>query len=123
MAFDENTGLKIYEISKGYSSNNLYQESDLQIKSYKEFDGIKFPDLILVKYIHTSAKSQADIQMLDVFSKSMLNNTKWAGARIVSSDHNNASATTDGSKLNKEIHSYNRKSFRLKSILNLETKT
>ncbi|HQS25425.1 MAG TPA: hypothetical protein PLJ41_13360 [Sediminibacterium sp.] len=114
MVFDATTGLKISETSKSYFSKTIFEESDYQIKSYKEFDGIKFPDLIVEKFIHTSSMNQSDKQIFEVSNRIKLLNNQGPGVRSLSVSPNTSGASQDTLKLKKEIHSYNTKIISIK---------
>lgn len=114
MIFDVSTGLKVAETKKSFFSKTIFEESDYQIKSYKEFDGIKFPDLIQVKFTHSSAINQSDKQIFEMSNRIKLLNKQGPGVRSLSVSPNNSGATQDALKLKTETHSYNTKIISIK---------
>lgn len=114
MVFDANTGLKVSETRKSAFSQKIFEESEIQIKSYAEFEGIKFPDDVLQKFIHTSVMNQSDIQIFEALNKSKLTTSHGRGVQsfselITNSNKTAESKTSEISKLKKETHSYNTK--------------
>ncbi|MFN3300417.1 MAG: hypothetical protein ACK41Z_09495, partial [Sediminibacterium sp.] len=97
-----------------FFSKTIFEESDYQIKSYKEFDGIKFPDLIQVKFTHSSAINQSDKQIFEMSNRIKLLNKQGPGVRSLSVSPNNSGATQDALKLKTETHSYNTKIISIK---------
>lgn len=78
--FNSKTGLKVSENKVGYLSNSIIQESETQFISYKEIEGIKFPELYKQKSIQKSAIDQSQKNQFDIINKAIIN--KWRGQGV-----------------------------------------